>query len=107
MGSDTVRELSYKFALRIIILVKILQEEMLDTICQCFTGRMTRLVNVLNGYYDDIEIKIGTNEQISNIIVTMKNKYEGEELITKIRNELEEREYDEETIIEWLSFLNA
>ncbi len=27
MGSDTVRELSYKFALRIIILVKILQEE--------------------------------------------------------------------------------
>ena len=27
MGSDTVRELSYKFALRIIILIKILQEE--------------------------------------------------------------------------------
>lgn len=27
MSSDTVRELSYKFALRIIILVKILQEE--------------------------------------------------------------------------------
>ena len=50
-------------------IMKILEEEMLDTIGQCFTGRMTRLVNVLNGYYDDIEIKIGTNEQISNIIV--------------------------------------
>ena len=87
-------------------IMKILEEEMLDTICQCFTGRMTRLVNVLNGYYDDIEIKIGTNEQISNIIVTMKSKYEGEELIEKIKTELEEREYDEETIVEWLSFLN-
>ena len=86
-------------------IMKILEAEISDTICQCFTGRVTRLVNVLNGYYDDINIKIGTNEQISNIIVAMMSKYEGEELVEKIRKELEEREYDEETIIEWLSYV--
>ena len=84
---------------------KILNEEIKDTICKCFTGRMTRLVNVLNGFYDDITIQIGSNEQISNIIVMLKEKYEGNELVEQVRKEMEEREYDEETIEEWLTFV--
>ena len=84
---------------------KILNEEIKDTICKCFTGRMTRLLNVLNGFYDDISIQIGSNEQISNIIITMQKKYEGDELVKQVRLELEEREYDNETIEEWLTFV--
>jgi len=84
---------------------KILNEEIKDTICKCFTGRMTRLVNVLNGFYDDITIHIGSNEQISNIIIMLKEKYEGDELVKQVRLEMEEREYDNETIEEWLGFL--
>ena len=84
---------------------KILNEEIKDTICKCFTGRMTRLVNVLNGFYDDITIQIGSNEQISNIILVLQKKYEGDELVKQVRLEMEERSYDEETIGTWLSFL--
>ena len=84
---------------------KILNEEIKDTICKCFTGRMTRIVNVLNGFYDDIVIQIGSNEQISNIIIMLKEKYEGDELVKQVRLEMEEREYDNETIEEWLTYV--
>jgi len=86
-------------------MVKILNEEIKDTICKCFTGRMTRLVNVLNGFYGDISIQIGSNEQISNIITAMQKKYEGDELVKQVRSAMEERDYDEETIEEWLTFV--
>jgi len=86
-------------------MLKILNGEIKDTICKCFTGRMTRLVNVLNGFYDDINIQIGSNEQISNIIVMLQEKYEGDELVENVRKEMKEREYDEEVIEEWLTFI--
>jgi len=84
---------------------KILNEEIKDTICKCFTGRMTRLVNVLNGFYDDITIQIGSNEQISNIILVLQKKYEGDELVKQVRLEMEERDYDKVTIEEWLTYV--
>jgi len=84
---------------------KILNEEIKDTICKCFTGRITRVVNVLNGYYDDISIQIGSNEQISNIILMLQKKYKGEELVSQVRSAMEEREYDNETIEEWLTYV--
>jgi hypothetical protein len=43
---------------------KRLNEEMDEAECKCFTGRLSRLVNVLNGYYHDITINISENEQI-------------------------------------------
>ena len=86
-------------------MLKILDEEIKDTICKCFTGRLTRLVNVLNGYYDDINIQIGSNEQISNIIVMLQEKHEGDELVENVRKEMKEREYDNEVIEEWLTFI--
>jgi len=84
---------------------KILNEEIKDTICKCFTGRMTRLVNVLNGFYDDIIIQIGSNEQISNIILMLKECYEGKELVSQVRLAMEERDYDEDIIEEWLTYV--
>ena len=86
-------------------ILKILEEEIKDTICKCFTGRMTRLLNVLNGFYPDIQIQIGSNEQITNVILMLKDKYEGEELKEKVREELKERGYEEQVIEEWISFI--
>jgi len=86
-------------------ILMILDEEIKDTICKCFTGRLTRLLNVLNGFYPDIQIQIGSNEQITNVILMLKEKYEGEELKEKVRMELKERGYEEEVIEEWVGFI--
>ena len=86
-------------------LFNILDQEMKDTICKCFTGRMTRLLNVLNGFYPDIQILIGTNEQISNIIINLKNKFNGIILKQKIIDELMERGYEQSIIDEWISYI--
>ena len=47
---------------------KVLNIEMSDSVCKCFTGRMSRLVNSLNGFDPLVEIKIPDAEQIANII---------------------------------------
>ena len=89
---------------------KILNDEMQDSECKCFTGRISRLVNCLNGYYDDIKVNIGENEQIGNIVTIImekvKNKYTGDKYIKIVKEEivkeLKERGYTEETIKEWI-----
>ena len=85
---------------------------MQDGLCMCFTGRLSRLVNCLNGFYDDIEIKIHDNQQIGNIILLVKNKletYEGIDIELwkqEVEKELIEREYNSEEIEEWLEFID-
>ena len=90
---------------------KILNNEILDTECKCFTGRLTRLLNSLNGFNDLIEIKISDNQQIGNIIVLVKNELElkNDYTIEKhkqlVVDELRERGYDDKTIEEWIEFI--
>ena len=94
---------------------EILNDEMSDALCKCFTGRLTRLVNCLNGFYDDIVIKIADNQQIGNIIVVVKEKLletipETDSDFTnkwkdEVRTELVEREYDSDTIDEWVQYI--
>jgi len=55
----------------------------------CFTGRLTRLLNTLVGFYDDIEIQI-----------TKKNKFDGKQLRDAVRKELQDRQYNESIINE-------
>ena len=43
---------------------KVLNQEMKDGLCKCYTGRMSRLVNSLNGFCTDVEVNISSNEQI-------------------------------------------
>ena len=88
---------------------RILNDEMGSCKNICFTGKISRLINTLNGFYDDIKINIGSSEQIGNIILITKEKLEKEcnygielhkEIVFK---ELKERDYDTETIEVWLS----
>jgi hypothetical protein len=91
---------------------KILNTEMKDGLCMCFTGRLSRLVNCLNGFYDDIYIKIHDNQQIGNIILLIRNKLETNEGIdiklwkSEVQKELIERQYKPTEIQEWLEFID-
>ena len=91
---------------------KILNIEMLDSECKCFTGRLSRLINCLSGYYDFVQIKIADNQQISNIIVIIKqkleknNEYSIEKHKEEVINELKMRDFEDDIINEWLEYIN-
>ena len=77
----------------------ILNQEMGDSMCKCFTGRLSRLVNTLNGFCDLVQVNISEGEQLSNVIISMRNKGLA---VADARKELIPRGYSEEEINEWL-----
>ena len=83
-----------------------LNEEMLDGLCMCFTGRISRLVNSLSGLSDKVLIKISDNEEISNIIILAKKKFITiDEIKEYVKKEMKERLYTDDLIDEWLSYI--
>jgi hypothetical protein len=73
--------------------IEILNIEMTDSVCKCFTGRMSRLINCLNGIDERVSITISDNEQIGNIIVSiMKKLQEKSEYTIELHRELVEKE---------------
>ena len=84
----------------------ILNDEMKDSLCKCFTGRLSRLVNCLNGFDDRVNIKISDNNQIANIMIMIRNKHtDSEKIKEEFIKEMKERDYDDGIINEWLSYL--
>jgi hypothetical protein len=87
---------------------KIMNKEMNDSICKCFTGRISRLINTLNGFDENIKIEISEAEQIGNICIIIKQKLEDENRYSNklfkeiVEKELLERKYDIVVIKEWL-----
>ena len=88
---------------------KILNQEIQDTECKCFTGRMNRVVNCLNGFSKLVKIEIKSSDQIGNIIFLIKDKLGTEYTIDKhkelVKQEMLERNYPEQEIEEWLSHI--
>jgi len=85
---------------------QVLNQEIADGLCMCFTGKLTRLLNTLVGFYDDIQLQISDSEQITNIIVSLKHKITDDELLkVTVKKELEERKYSQEIISEWLEYI--
>jgi len=90
---------------------KILSQEMNDADCMCFTGRITRLVNSLNGFFPDIILEINSAEQIGNIMTVIRNKLKNENRYSipifkeELSNELNERQYNPSVISEWLKYI--
>jgi hypothetical protein len=82
---------------------------MLDSECKCFMGRITRLVNSLNGLSDLVTINISDNQQIENIIIIIKEQLGDNYTIERhkelVKNELQERGYNETIINEWLDYI--
>jgi hypothetical protein len=84
---------------------------MSDSVCKCFTGRMSRLINCLNGFDDLVSIRISDTEQIGQVIGMIKeqldaaNEYTVEKHKEIAQKELEARDYSEEVITEWIAFI--
>jgi Leucine-rich repeat (LRR) protein len=87
---------------------EVLNTEILDSECKCFTGRLTRLLNCLNGFSDLVEIKIADNQQIGIIILLIKNdllskdEYTVEKHKKLVVEELKSRGYADDLITEWV-----
>ena len=88
-------------------ILAVLNQEISDGLCMCFTSRLTRLLNTLVGFYNDIELQISDSEQITNIIMALKNKFPDnqEQLRDAVRKELLDRQYSETIINEWLAYI--
>jgi len=90
----------------------VLNQEIIDADCKCFTGRMNRVINCLNGFSPLVVINIKDGEQIGNIIILVKNKleltnsYTIEQHKIEVEKELLERNYDIETIKTWLEYID-
>ena len=87
---------------------KVLNQEMHNSACKCFTGRMSRLINSLSGFDELVNIQIADSEQIGNIIITIQNNmanYNVDEHKELVRQELFSRGYSEEIINEWLAYI--
>lgn len=88
---------------------KILNQEMKDAECKCFTGRINRLINCLNGFSDLVRIYINDSDQIANIINISKDKLGNDYDVEKHKNivvsELLDRGYDKDTISEWIEHI--
>ena len=89
----------------------VLNAEMSDARCMCFTGRISRLVNCLNGFDPLVTIQISDNEQIGNIISLVKtqlkdkNEYTVERHKDVVRTRLEELGIVAEEIEAWLEHI--
>lgn len=89
----------------------VLNTEMEDAACKCFTGRISRLVNCLNGFDDLVQIQIMDSEQIGSIISHIKTQLEeaGEYTIerhkTLSRQRLTELNVPDDEITTWLEYI--
>jgi hypothetical protein len=90
----------------------IMNTEMDDADCKCFTGKMSRLINCLNGYDSRVAITMAENDQIGNIIIIEKEKlevdgigYDIESHKDNVRLAMEERGYALEIIEEWVGYI--
>jgi Leucine-rich repeat (LRR) protein len=88
---------------------EILNHEINDAECKCLTGRISRLINVLNGQDERIIINISDKEQIGNIIVLIKNNLGNEYTVEKhkelVIKELKERGFNEDIINEYVNYI--
>jgi len=88
-------------------LLQILHQEILDSEGKCFQGRISRTINILNGYSEFVNINISDNEQIGNLIINLKNKYSND--FTKLKEqfilEMKERNYTDDIINEWINYI--
>ncbi len=102
-------------------ILNVIDIEMNDSVCKCFTGRISRLINCLSGFDERVSIKMSDNDQIGNIITLIRKKMEDEleknETETRteteseidihkfkelVKKELMERGFSSDVVKEWV-----
>lgn len=86
-------------------LLKRLREEITDARDKCFMGQVTRLLNVLAGFYDDIFLEINEGEQIYAKVQANQRRNNSVVDIDELIAELREIHVSEDKIMEWVSAL--
>jgi Leucine-rich repeat (LRR) protein len=87
---------------------RVLNIEMDDSVCKCFTGRISRLINCLNGFDPFICINISDSEQISQIIILIRNELDRTNSYSTIvhkqlvESRLKELKYSNDVIDIWI-----
>jgi hypothetical protein len=84
-------------------LLKRLREEMIEAETKCFMGQITRLLNVLVGFYDDICIEIDESEQIYAKIQANRNRNNQFVNVDELVAALREINISEDKIREWVA----
>jgi hypothetical protein len=91
---------------------QVLNQEIMDSECKCFTGRMNRVINCLNGFSPLVDVRISDSEQIGNVIVMLRDKaldssgnYSVEIHKNLVKTELEARGYESDIILQWLEHI--
>jgi hypothetical protein len=85
---------------------RVMDQEMKDSICRCFTGRLSRLVNCLNGFDDRVVVKISDQQELANLIIGIRQKTDSlEEQQQMVQREMSDRGYGKQIIQEWLGYL--
>ena len=98
-------------------ILSIMNDDVNDLNDQCFTGRMTRIINCLSGFDDRVVLNITDKEQIGNIIILIKKQLEEQpncygvlkytvdlhkKIVTK---ELLDRGFDENLVKEYINYI--
>jgi Leucine-rich repeat (LRR) protein len=86
-------------------LLKRLREEITDARDKCFMGQVTRLLNVLSGFYDDIFLEINEAEQIYAKVQANQRRNNSVVDIDELIAELREIRVSEDKIMEWVTAL--
>jgi Leucine-rich repeat (LRR) protein len=92
-------------------ILKIMNIELDDSLCKCYTGRMSRIINCLNGFSDLVQVQISDSEQIGQIISIVKDlliskeEYTVEKHKNLARAELVNRGYSNDIIETWIAFI--
>jgi Leucine-rich repeat (LRR) protein len=81
-------------------ILKVLDSELQDAICKCPTGRITRLVNCLNGFDPEVILEISENEQISYLYDIAKKSEDPKGTFIEM---MQERRYNQNVIDLWSS----
>jgi hypothetical protein len=92
-------------------ILKIMNIELDDSLCKCYTGRMSRIINCLNGFSDLVQVQISESEQIGQIISIVKDmlfskeEYTVEKHKELARAELVNRGYSNDIIEIWIAYI--
>jgi hypothetical protein len=84
----------------------ILNHEMQNSLCECFTGRLSRLINCLNGFDPMVSVKISDQQEIANLIISIRQKTNSlTEQQRMVHQEMINRGYDQQIIKERIGYL--
>ena len=86
-------------------LIKIMDEQIIESENTCFSGKFNRILSVLAGFYDDIKISISDKSRISAIVLNIGNSikpYDPDKHRYIVYKTLLEAGYSEKDIEPWI-----